>query len=181
LIETEAARFLPRLVTRAPDDRLAEECRKLMRGMIWDALRTPLKPLGSMLCHLPKADCVRELEFLFPEATKSAADGEYRTGFMDLVFRWRDAIYLLDWKTNVLASYDAVGLEAGMQDAGYGLQIQLYWEALSRWLRRGAKASKTRLGGVFYLFLRGLNGMDDSTGVYFVPASKVTSMVKRNG
>jgi len=68
-----------------------------------------------------------------------------------------------------------------MQEAGYFLQIKLYWEALSRWLRRGAPASKGKLGGVFYLFLRGLNGTDDASGVYFLSGDEVPSEEERDG
>jgi exodeoxyribonuclease V beta subunit len=181
LIAGAVARFLPRLVTRAPDDHLAEQCRQLLRGMIWNALRTPLRPLGARLCQVPHADFLRELEFLYPKPAQIGKGPEFRTGFMDLVFRWRGLIYLLDWKTNVLPSYDAAGLETAMDEAGYHWQIELYWEALSRWLRGRGAEDKIRLGGAFYLFLRGMNGNDDSSGVYFAPAHQIAARAKRDG
>jgi exodeoxyribonuclease V beta subunit len=179
-IDAAVAQFLPRLVTRVPDDTLTEQCRHLLRGMVWNGLRTPLRPLGGALADVRKDDCLQELEFLYPDAAPTGESRKYVTGFMDLVFRWRGAIYLLDWKTNVLPAYDAVGLETAMREAGYHLQISLYWEALSRWLGR-TRPDNTRLGGVFYLFLRGLSGTDDSSGVYFVPANKVVVRTKRDG
>ena len=42
--------------------------------------------------------------------------------------------------------------------------------ALSRWLKRvhGGRFDFLRsFGGVYYLFVRGLNGQDESTGVFF--------------
>ena len=71
-----------------------------------------------------------------------------------------------------------------MADAGYHLQYQLYWEALSRWLERmprNSKAVKPKLGGVLYLFLRGLSGADDGSGVYFVPGKNVLAGGRPNG
>jgi exodeoxyribonuclease V beta subunit len=43
-------------------------------------------------------------------------------------------------------------------------------QALARWLRKingDAFDFQRDLGGVYYLYLRGLNGKDESTGVYF--------------
>ncbi len=176
LIAEQTSRFLPRLTVRGPVAAVAAQCRRLLGGMVWKALRTPLRPLGGMLCEVPRRHCLVEMEFLYPRPQGTGEGSEFVAGFMDLVFRWKGAIYLLDWKTNVLPSYDSAGLEAAMDDAGYHLQYELYWEALNRWLERTPRrdgAGQMANGGVFYLFLRGLNGVDDSSGVYFVPGGKV--------
>lgn len=175
LIADRVAHFLPRLVTRGVDERLREQCRIVMRDMVWKALRTPLAPLGDRLSRLLPRDCLNELEFLYAKDERSGRS-EFVTGFMDLVFRWQGKIYLLDWKTNVLPAYDRASMEAAMHEAGYHLQYSLYWQALSLWL-----GSSVTFGGVLYVFLRGLNGVDDADGVYYVPASDVAARAERDG
>ena len=57
-----------------------------------------------------------------------------------------------------------------MTASDYTRQYQLYSMAILRWLRRihgDDSAAEARLGGAFYVFLRGLNGNDNSPGVFF--------------
>jgi exodeoxyribonuclease V beta subunit len=180
LIAEQVARFLPRLVTRGLDERVRELCRSLLGTMVWNALRTPLGCLGDMLCRLRADDCLQELEFLYPRTQREGGGQAFVTGFMDLVFRWRGKIYLLDWKTNVLPAYDRPSMELAMREAGYHMQYELYWEALQRWLNVQRAGGGMSLGGVIYVFLRGLSGADDASGVYFVPANEV-GKVSRDG
>ena len=103
---------------------------------------------------------------------------------MDLVVRWREKLWLFDWKTNLLPGYSPDEIGRAMAEADYHLQYRLYVRALDRWLRRvhgertGGGVSE-RIGGVFYLFVRGMNGRDDNTGVFFVPGSAVDLMEGR--
>ena len=98
----------------------------------------------------------------------------YLTGSLDLVFRaagpdgtrrW----YLADYKTNrlgrggeelTLADYGPQAMDAEMQRHHYPLQALLYLVALHRYLRwrQPGYAPERDLGGVFYLFLRGMGG-----------------------
>ena len=49
------------------------------------------------------------------------------TGFIDLVFRWDNKYYPLDWKSNYLESgYDSVSVERNMRERGYVLQYKIY-------------------------------------------------------
>src|SRR5262249_40297978 len=93
------------------------------------------------------------------------------TGFMDLLFRKNDRYYLVDWKTNLLTGYSRKQLERSMADSDYHRQYRLYLQAIARWLRRAAGSGDGKFlqqfGGVYYLYVRGLNGRDESTGVYF--------------
>ncbi|MDO9080140.1 MAG: PD-(D/E)XK nuclease family protein, partial [Desulfuromonadales bacterium] len=92
-------------------------------------------------------------------------------GFIDLVFTCDGRYYLIDWKSNHLgpnyAAYTQERMLAEMLSSGYVLQYHLYCVALHRHLRRTLSGYdyETHFGGVFYLFLR---GVDDSgrTGVY---------------
>lgn len=86
----------------------------------------------------------------------------FLNGFIDLVFRHEGRYFVLDWKSNLLGfapdAYDNAQLEQAMAENGYHLQHLLYSVALQRHLRqRMADYDPTRhLGGVFYLFVRGV-------------------------
>ena len=92
-------------------------------------------------------------------------------GFIDLVFTCAGRYYLIDWKSNHLgpnsAAYTQERMLAEMLSSGYVLQYHLYCVALHRHLRRTLPGYdyESHFGGVFYLFLR---GVDDSgtTGVF---------------
>lgn len=169
LLDDEIRHTLPSLSTRLPPDRLEAACRAQVGKMVWLALKTPLPQLNRCLADVPEKDCLREMEFLF-ESGLSSAD-RFLTGFIDLIFRHEGRYYLLDWKTNLLESYDPEALEAAMRKADYTRQYRLYALALGRWLGRihGDRYSpEAHLGGVFYLFLRGLDGTQTSPGIFFV-------------
>ena len=83
-------------------------------------------------------------------------------GFIDLVFCWQGRWYLLDYKSNHLGdtpqAYGKEALEQAMLAHRYDLQYQLYTLALHRLLRQRLPDydPARHLGGVFYLFLRGM-------------------------
>jgi ATP-dependent exoDNAse (exonuclease V) beta subunit len=141
--------------------------------VVRNALHTPLKAVGARLCEIPKGDRLHELEFFFPELTPTAQAGQpegFLMGFMDLVFRKSGAYYLLDWKTNDLhGDYSPEALRRCMGESDYERQYRLYAVALCRWLENrvpGFDFDK-HFGGVYYLFVRGMNGQDESSGVFF--------------
>jgi exodeoxyribonuclease V beta subunit len=156
------------LRTRVPIEQLAEACRQQIADLVWLALTTPLSAIGGPLWQVPASDRLTEVEFLYPESTQAGAGERFITGFMDLLFRKDNKYYLLDWKTNLLPGYTRDQIERSMTDSDYRRQYQLYLQAVARWLERvhGARALD-RFGGVLYLYVRGLNGRDDSSGVYF--------------
>lgn len=92
-------------------------------------------------------------------------------GFIDLVFRLEGRYYLLDWKSNHLgpssSAYTAQRMSAEMLSSGYVLQYHLYCVALHRHLRRTLPGYdyERDFGGVFYLFLRGVDA-SGTTGIY---------------
>src|SRR5262249_38421498 len=87
----------------------------------------------------------------------------YLTGRIDVLFSWRNRLYLADWKTNRLAGQSPEEL---MAEAGYDLQAQWYWEALTRLCR--VQNEPMEPGGVLYVFLRGEGG---PAGVFLDPAA----------
>jgi exodeoxyribonuclease V beta subunit len=86
----------------------------------------------------------------------------YATGFVDLVARTGDRFAVVDYKSNLLDDYRPATLAAEMERSHYGLQALLYTVALHRYLRwRLAGYDPERhLGGVAYLFLRGMTGAE---------------------
>ncbi|GBC62046.1 exodeoxyribonuclease V subunit beta [Desulfonema ishimotonii] len=87
----------------------------------------------------------------------------FMKGFIDMVFRSGDRFYVVDWKSNFLGGtvpdYGPAALKRSMTDAFYVLQYHIYTLALHRYLGRrmpGYEYEK-HFGGVFYLFLRGID------------------------
>ncbi|MFC6668907.1 PD-(D/E)XK nuclease family protein [Marinobacterium aestuariivivens] len=87
-------------------------------------------------------------------------------GFIDLVFRVDGRYYILDYKSNHLGGepgdYGAEPLRQAMREHRYDLQYQLYTLALHRLLRQRLPDYDydRDVGGVFYLFLRGMRADD---------------------
>ena len=93
-------------------------------------------------------------------------------GFIDLIFRWNDRYYILDWKTNHLGDqledYHKANLDRYMIRQAYCLQYYIYTLALHKYLQNRVIGYQyeTHIGGVFYLFVRGIATNRDS-GVYY--------------
>ncbi|MBJ3813825.1 exodeoxyribonuclease V subunit beta [Shimwellia pseudoproteus] len=93
-------------------------------------------------------------------------------GFIDLVFRWNGRYYLLDYKSNWLgedaSAYTPGAMAAAMQEHRYDLQYQLYTLALHRFLRHRIADYdyQQHVGGVIYLFLRGVEPGTAGQGIY---------------
>jgi exodeoxyribonuclease V beta subunit len=94
------------------------------------------------------------------------------TGRIDLVYEHEGRFYVLDYKSNQLPAYDAATLDRAVRESEYDLQYVLYTLALHRWLRFRLGAAYdigTHLGGVRYLFSRGLDRDDPARpGVHAV-------------
>jgi exodeoxyribonuclease V beta subunit len=89
----------------------------------------------------------------------------YFQGYIDLIFEHREKFYVVDYKTNTLASYDQQSLERAMLQHNYLLQARLYTLALHRHLKAtlAGYRPETHLGGCAYLFVRGF----PERGVWF--------------
>ena len=93
-------------------------------------------------------------------------------GFIDLVFRHEGRFYLVDWKSNWLGArvedYDAAAMAREMAAKSYSLQYHLYTVALHQYLalRLPDYDYEKHFGGVFYLFLRGIDPARPEFGVF---------------
>jgi exodeoxyribonuclease V beta subunit len=97
----------------------------------------------------------------------------YMKGFIDLTFELGGRFYILDYKSNwlgsELADYAPERLKQAMAESDYNLQYLIYTIALHRYLRVRIPGYDydSHFGGVFYLFLRGIDpASGQDTGIY---------------
>jgi exodeoxyribonuclease V beta subunit len=128
-----------------------------------EALRRLLEQHGYMAG--PFREMIDRLEF-------SPLRG-YMKGFIDLVFEADGRFYLVDYKSNWLgpepAAYQSERLAEAMAREAYVLQYLIYTVALHRYLRlRMADYDyEQHFGGVYYLFLRGMDpALGQDCGVF---------------
>ncbi|WP_372728620.1 UvrD-helicase domain-containing protein [Nocardioides sp.] len=138
---------------------------------VGDPRLSDLRPL--LLRHLPEGDPVRGYAEALAEPTlgQQSLRG-YLTGSVDVVLRLDGPRYVVvDYKTNWLGRHDAPltahdyrpeALAAAMAHSDYPLQALLYAVVLHRFLRwrQPGYDPATHLGGVVYLYLRGMCGPD---------------------
>ena len=132
-----------------------------------------LAPL--LLRHLPEDDPLRPYatSLAGPELGPQSLRG-YLSGSVDVVFRLPSGRFLIaDYKTNVLGTgmpeeYEPARLAEAMLHSHYPLQAILYSVVLHRYLswRLPAYDPEFHLGGVVYLYLRGMTGADATGGVF---------------
>ena len=169
--------------------------------MVDKVLKVPLDPKRDdfSFSRVGNEDRLNELEFYFPLKflgpetvgrilARGGLDQEvpenierlnfsplrgFMKGFMDMVFRFEDRYYLVDWKSNFLgANVEAYGLEnlaRAMEENFYTLQYTFYTLALNRYLKLRARGYDydRHFGGVFYVFLRGADPDKGSAfGIY---------------
>jgi exodeoxyribonuclease V beta subunit len=93
-------------------------------------------------------------------------------GFIDLVFEFEGRYYLVDWKSNLLGNrvedYGPAALASEIRHRHYYFQYQLYTAALDRYLRLRLPGYHydQHFGGVYYLFLRGIDPARPGFGIY---------------
>jgi exodeoxyribonuclease V beta subunit len=84
-------------------------------------------------------------------------------GFMDLVFMYKGKFYIVDWKSNLIGKdinyYREEHLIPIMKNDYYILQYHLYTLALHKYLKNRLPDYdyEKYFGGIFYIFLRGIN------------------------
>jgi exodeoxyribonuclease V beta subunit len=97
----------------------------------------------------------------------------FMRGFIDLVFEFAGKFYLADWKSNHLGSsigcYRRDILREPILSGYYFLQYHLYCLALHLYLEKRLPGYEyeSHFGGVFYVFLRGVNqDLGPEYGIY---------------
>ncbi len=168
-----------------------------MEAMVGNVLDTPLDGAGLRLRDVTAARRLIELEFYYPLRPFDAAGLRHVTarfadyfhsgpaldfhvgagvmrGFIDLVFEHDGRFYIADYKSNYLgartADYERARVAAAVAANRYDLQYLIYCVALHRYLKRrvAGYAYERHFGGVYYLFLRGMDARRGAeTGVHF--------------
>jgi exodeoxyribonuclease V beta subunit len=149
------------------------------------ATLTNAQRLNEMEFHLPlsllKADDLKHIlrEYLSGEqwqAVRNAVDrlnfeqiSGYLKGFIDLIFEYQGQYYIADYKSNTLEDYGNEALLDAIAHAHYYLQYLIYSVALHRYLQQRIihYDYKTHFGGVYYLFIRGMNTDNHGAGVFY--------------
>jgi len=166
----------------------------VLQKMIDAVLSTPLDGKHLRLCEKGASCKLVEMEFLLPiqhlssvlfndlsqhynrlsEHTQLLGFNDVRgmlKGFIDLIFVHNGQYYVLDWKSNHLgdeaANYSVDALEEAIIEHRYDFQYQIYALALHRYLRSRLPDYHydRHFGGVYYLFLRGVDG--EGNGVFY--------------
>ena len=156
---------------------------------------TPLSnEIRIALADLANKDCIKEMPFYLAirehfdvEAFNRALKAHHHLpseplqfeqiqgmvrGSIDLVFRHYGIYYLIDYKSNflgsILADYNQEALKKEMLHSHYDWQYLIYTLALHRYLQSVVPHYDYArdFGGVFYLFLRGMNG-EPQSGVFY--------------
>lgn len=97
----------------------------------------------------------------------------FMKGFIDLVFEHQGRYYIVDYKSNHLgdsaADYQSEQLNNAMIAHDYPLQYLIYTLALHRYLqlRLPDYDPQQHLGGVYYLFIRGMKADWGQAGIFF--------------
>lgn len=159
-----------------------QEWSKSLATLVWNVFKAPLSS-GDNAFKMEDIDSsrlFREMDFIYPCAEEAIKEGikiapGFMKGVIDLVFFHRGKYYIIDWKSNWLGDslddYRIENLEAAMQSHDYYLQGTIYAQALQRYLKIfDSREFCDIFGGVFYIFLRGINPQRSDTGIcHFVP------------
>ncbi|MGV3527088.1 MAG: exodeoxyribonuclease V subunit beta [Candidatus Sericytochromatia bacterium] len=136
------------------------------------AQRVPELDFGFSVGHCAAGPLQALLGELAPPQLAFASWRGLLRGQIDLVFCWRGRYYLVDYKSSRLGlkpeAYAPEALAQCMRQQGYHLQALIYSVALHRWLRQRLPGYRpeTHLGGVHYLFLRGLEA-ETPRGIFY--------------
>ncbi|PMJ90149.1 exodeoxyribonuclease V subunit beta [Vibrio sp. 10N.261.55.A7] len=171
-------------------EQLEDHWLPILQQLVDTVLSTPLDGDSLCLNQKQPSQRLVEMEFLLPievltangltqaisrhdELSAKAGALGFQTvkgmlkGFIDLIFEHQGKYYVLDWKSNHLGDdvtcYHGEALKAAMADHRYDLQYQIYALALHRFLRSRMSHYdyEQHFGGVYYLFLRGMDGQSE--------------------
>ncbi len=107
-------------------------------------------------------------------------------GFIDFIFSWQNRFYWIDWKSNYLGAslidYQKDDMLTSIKQNSYDVQYLIYSEAVDRFLQYRIKeySYEQHFGGLFYIFLRGINTQNDN-GIWFhrPDAAKIKALRKK--
>ena len=153
-----------------------EEWIKATSNIVENVLNATLPTIDNKtfkLKDITNKDRKNEVEFTF-----NLLNGRLKNfcnGFVDLIFKYDNRYYILDWKSDGLnenfISYANKESIKKHVDECYSIQRVLYSYCLIKWLKQFYKHMSeeeifnTYFGGIYYIFVRGCNN-NVSNGVY---------------
>ncbi|TGK20031.1 exodeoxyribonuclease V subunit beta [Leptospira fluminis] len=154
------------------DDQERQVFAEKILAMLWNTLRSPLPQIPSLDClaALPPSERKHEVDFFLKLSTGRSEKEEFLNGTVDLIFFSEGKYWILDWKSNRLesSSYSETDLKRKVEEV-YSLQLALYSLVLNEWLkaRFGDEYDRNLLGGMYFLFLRGMDPNRSDSGIFF--------------
>ena len=170
-----------------------EEFNPLLIQWMQQVVTQPLAEAGCSLSEVSTKNRLVEMEFYLPMTEIRASGvmpllngrrlafepmrGQLK-GFIDLIFRHDGRYYVADYKSNYLgdqmSDYQPAALVEAMEHHQYDLQYWIYSIAVDQYLSRRIPNYdyETHFGGVYYFFLRGMNGTSAGEGVFFTRPEK---------
>jgi len=186
------------VVLRGLDSILATPLDSIYNGLSLKALSMEQRLMELEFYYSLPMFSDKELNAIFrshiglPDATsgnlsKKQDEIGFMKGFIDLIFEWQGKYFILDYKSNHLGDkiedYNQTRLREEMGKSGYDLQYHIYLVALHRYLRNRLPYYDydTHIGGVYYLFLRGMSPEKGSDyGVFAdLPSRQVVEGIDR--
>ena len=113
--------------------------------------------------------------------------GGFLTGSIDLLFEHDGKYYVLDWKSNLLPEYSPAMLKQSIIHSYYQMQYLIYLAAVIRLLKQRLNLSEEeayeKIGGVYYVYMRGVDSEHPENGVFFdrpeySEITKITGLLK---
>ncbi len=167
-LQTIVSTPLPLQAANAPTQSLGSSLvlQAVPANALWAEMEFNL-PVGQLSSHELDAQIQRHvLQGLERPALQNNVLQGMLSGFMDLVLQHDGRYWVLDYKSNLLADYQAPHLSAAILAKRYEVQYVLYTLALHRLLqsRLPNYHYEQHMGGSVYLFLRGID--TPSAGVH---------------
>ena len=126
--------------------------------LVFFALKNKLSDFS--LCEIEPEKKKSELSFYL-----KISDKFYLTGAIDLIFEHKDKFYIVDWKTNLLETYEGDNFIEKVENS-YGLQYRIYTLAVMEYLKNFYTEPEKKFGGIFYIYLKGLK-KDSNAGIFY--------------
>lgn len=141
-----------------------EDWMEVFQNIVFNVLNCHL--MDFQFKDIDPAFMYREKEFIYSTESKNG----FLKGVIDLFFMHNGKYYFLDWKSNWIGSSCADYTESALRHAmikhDYYLQADIYKEATRRFLNIvDDRPFDDCFGGIFYVFLRGLDANNPSSGI----------------
>lgn len=172
---------------------ISDEFAPMVLAWMKQVVAQPLAQAGCCLADVSEKNRLVEMEFYLPMTEIRASGimpllggrrlafepmrGQLK-GFIDLIFRHDGRYYVADYKSNYLGdeiqNYQPQVLKDAMEHHQYDLQYWIYSIAVDQYLSRRIPNYdyESHFGGIYYFFLRGMNGRSDGEGVFFTRPEK---------